>query len=161
MQSRRTGVRRIGFAVAATFAAMSSLPVIDRHTIRHRHWSAMVSRRDPATGETPDTFGQIVTAVDDLDQAIANLVLTPKGSVPTEPEKGVDWPGVIDRHPDIGIPTLTREIWDQLAMWEPRIVVEKVEVAQTAFAHFVTRVFWRPTASVLDDLRITEVAYDG
>lgn len=161
MQARRTGVRRIGFAAAATFAAMSPLPVIDRHTIRHRHWSAKVSRRDPGTGEAPDTYGQIVTAVDDLDQAIVNLVLTPKGSVPTEPEKGVDWPGVIDRHPDVGIPMLTREIWDQLAIWEPRIVTDKVEVVQTAFAHFVTRVFWRPTASVLDDLRITEVSYDG
>lgn len=141
-------------------AAMLAPPV-DRHSIRFRHWSLQVARRDPSTGEAPDTFGRIVTAIDDLDQAIANLVLTPKGSVPTEPEKGVDWPGVVDRHPDIGIPMLTREIWDALAIWEPRVVVQKVEVAQAAFSHFVTRVFWRPIESVLDDLRVTEVTYRG
>lgn len=136
-------------------------PSVNRHTIRFRHWSLKVARSDAATGETPDTFGQIVSAVDDLDQAIVNLVLTPKGSVPTEPAKGVDWLGVVDRHPDIGIPMLTREIWDQLAIWEPRIVVDRVEVFQTAFARFASKVFWRPVESVLDDLRITEVAYNG
>lgn len=134
---------------------------VNRHAIPFRHWSMKVSRRDPATGAAPDTFGAIVTAIDDLDQAIANLILTWKGSVPTEPEKGVDWPGVIDRHPDIGIPMLTRDIWDQLSIWEPRIVVQNVEVAREAFSHFSLKVFWRPIESVLDDLRVTEVTYRG
>lgn len=132
---------------------------VDRSTIRFRHWSHRVARRDPATGAAPDVWGKFVTAVDDLEQSIINIVLTPKGSVPTEPEKGVDWPGVIDKHPSIGIPLLTREIWDALSIWEPRIVVKKVEVAMPAFAHFSMPVFWRPAESVLDDLRLTEVTY--
>ena len=137
-----------------------SAALIDRNSIRFRHWSLKVSRLG-ADGTAPEVWGEIVSAVDDLDQSIANLLLTPKGSVPTEPEKGVDWPGVIDRHPSIGIPMLTREIWDALAIWEPRIVVQKVEVEMRAFAHFVLPVFWRPIESVLDDLRMTEVTYRG
>lgn len=140
---------------------MTPAPVLDRFTIRNRHWSLMVARRDPSTGEVPDVWGRIVTAVDDLDHSITNIALTPKGSVPTEPEKGVDWQGVIDRHPDIGIPLLTREIWDQLTIWEPRIVVEKVAVSMVALAHFSVPVFWRPIESVIDDLRMTEVTYHG
>ncbi len=86
-------------------------------------------------------------------------MLTPKGSVPTEPEKGCDIQGAIDKHPSIGIPLLTREIWDALTIWEPRIVLQKVTVAMTEFSRFSTSVFWRPIESVLDDLRVTEVTY--
>lgn len=136
-------------------------PPVNRHSIPFRHWSVKVARRDPGADAAPDTFGHIVTALDDIEQAIFNLILTPKGSVPTEPLKGVDWAGVVDRHPDIGIPLLSREIWDQLAIWETRIVVDRVEIAQGAFSRFTVRIAWRPVESVLDDLRVTEVSFDG
>lgn len=133
--------------------------MIDKDKITHRHWSLKVARPDRETGIAQDSYGDAVFAVDDLSQSIANIILTPKGSVPTEPEKGCDVLGAIDRHPDIGIPYLTREIWDAITIWEPRLVVEKVEVLTLAFSHFTTRVFWRPVESVLDDLLVTEVAY--
>lgn len=123
--------------------------MIDKDKITHLHWSLRVGRADPQSGLKPDTYGDVVFAVDDLSQSITNLILTPKGAVPTEPEKGVDLLGAIDKHPDIGIPYLTREIWDAIAIWEKRVVVEKVEVLTLAFSHFGTRVFWRPSQSVL------------
>ncbi|QGA56482.1 GPW/gp25 family protein [Brucella sp. 2280] len=135
--------------------------MIDKDKIRHRHWSLKVSRIDPETGIAADTYGAIVTAIDDLNQSIANIIMTPKRSVPTEPEKGCDVEGAIDKHPDIGIPLLTREIWDALTIWEPRIVVEKVEVVLAQFSHFRTRVFWRPVESVIADQYMTEVQYNG
>ncbi|QCM10915.1 baseplate [Agrobacterium tumefaciens] len=135
--------------------------MIDKDKITHRHWSLKVGRADPQTAIAPDTYGEIVTAVEDLSQSITNLILTPKYSVPTEPEKGVDILGVIDRHPDIGIPYLTREIWDQIAIWEPRVTTERVVVNLVQFSHFQTQVFWRPVQSVLDDLYVTEVTYNG
>lgn len=133
--------------------------MIDKDKITHRHWSLKVARIDPETGEAADVFGEIVTAVNDLSQSIANLILTQKGSVPTEPEKGVDTLAVIDRHPSVGIPLLTRDITDAIAMWEPRVVVQKVTVTMGEFARFHTQVFWRPVASVLDDVLMTEVTY--
>lgn len=135
--------------------------MIDKDKITHRHWSLKVARPAPETGAVPDTWGDVVFAVDDLSQAITNLILTPKGSVPTEPEKGCDVLAALDKHPDIGVPMLTREIWDALSIWEPRIIVQKVEVTMPSFSHFRTRVFWRPVESVLDDLIVTEVAYNG
>ncbi|WCK24613.1 GPW/gp25 family protein [Agrobacterium pusense] len=135
--------------------------MIDKDKITHRHWSIKVGRADPQTAIAPDTYGEIVTAVEDLSQSITNLILTPKGSVPTEPEKGVDILGSIDRHPDIGIPYLTREIWDAITLWEPRVTVERVDVNMVQFSHFQTQVFWRPVQSVLDDLQVTEVVYNG
>lgn len=135
--------------------------MIDKDAITHRHWSLKVGRADPETGLAPDSYGEIVTAVDDLSQSITNIVLTPKGSVPIEPEKGCDILGAIDKHPDIGIPYLTREIWDAITIWEPRVTVERVVVAMVQFAHFRTQVFWRPVQSVLDDLQVTEIVYDG
>ena len=135
--------------------------MIDKDTITHRHWSLEVGRADPETGIAPPTYGDIVVAVDDLSQSITNLVLTPKGSVPTEPLKGVDMLGAIDRHPDIGIPYLTRDIWDAIRIWEPRVIVRKVDVLTVAFSHFACRVFWQPVQSVIDDIQMTEVVYNG
>ena len=135
--------------------------MIDKDKITHRHWSLKVARPDAATGVAASSYGEIVTAVDELSQSITNIVLTPKGSVPTEPEKGCDILGAIDKHPSIGIPYLTREIWDAITIWEPRVSVERVEVETIAFAHFRTKVFWRPVQSVLDDILMTEVVYNG
>ena len=135
--------------------------MIDKDKITHRHWSMKVGLADPQTAIAPDTYGEIVTAVEDLSQSITNLILTPKGSVPTEPEKGVDILGSIDRNPAVGIPYLTREIWDAITIWEPRVTVERVVVGMVQFSHFQTQVFWRPVQSVLDDLQVTEVVYNG
>ncbi len=147
-------VRSFSFVLAGSVACM-----IDKDKIKHRHWSLKVGRADPQTGEAADTYGSVVFAVDDLSQAIANIVLTPKGSVPTEPEKGCDILGAIDRTPEIAIPMLTREIWDAITLWEPRVLVSRVEVLTLEFSAFRTRVFWRPIDSVLADVQVTEVAY--
>lgn len=132
-----------------------------RHKIPFDHWSLRVGRADPRTRNVAPFYGEIVTAVADLLQSITNIILTPLGTVPTEPEKGCDLAPFIDRHPDIAIPNLTRVIWDALAMWEPRIVVQEVKVFQTEFSHFACKVFWRPVESVLDDLRVAEVSLGG
>jgi uncharacterized protein len=133
--------------------------MIDKDTIAHRHWSLKVGRLNPETGVSADVFGAVVLAVEDLHQSIANIILTPKGSVTTEPEKGCDMLSAIDKHPDVGIPILTREITDALIIWEPRIVVQQVTVVMTAFSRFKAQVFWRPIESVMDDLLMTEVTY--
>lgn len=131
----------------------------NRFAIKFAHWSLRVGRADPVTGARLEFHGLIVTAVDDLSQSIGNLILTPLGSVPTNPLKGCDLYPFIDRIAGEAIPNLTQAIWDTLQIWEPRIVVQDVTVEEVAFGHFATRVFWRPSESVLDDLRITEVHF--
>lgn len=133
--------------------------MIDKDKITHRHWSLRVGRADPKTGLAAPSYGLIVTAVADLSQSITNLVLTQKGAVATEPEKGVDILGALDRNPDEGIPYLTREIWDAITIWEPRVAVQRVAVLTIGFSHFRTQVFWLPVQSVIDDIEMTEIAY--
>ena len=130
----------------------------NKNTIPFKHWSHKVGRADPVTGVVPPIYSEIVVAVDDLHQSISNLILTPLGSVPTEPEKGCDLLPYIDRHADIAIPNVTRVVWDALTMWEPRIVLQEVKVVQVGEAHFACNIYWRPSESVLDDLRVTEVS---
>lgn len=133
----------------------------DKNDIPFAHWSLKVGRRrSPA--ETPPAFwGEIVTAVDDLDQAISNLILTPLGSVPTEPEKGCDLLPYIDRPMPEAIANVTRAIWDAISIWEPRIVLQDVQVYEVEFARLVAEIYWRPQGSVLDDLRTTRVPLAG
>lgn len=136
-------------------------PMINRLAIPYAHWSLKVGRRDALTGDVPEVYGKIVTALDDIDQAISDLILTPKRSVPGNPEKGCDITPYIDRHEAEAVPNITREIWDAITLFEPRVILERIEVAQIAFAHFTARIFWRPVQSVIDDLRLTEVELNG
>ncbi|KQI69780.1 hypothetical protein AN189_02830 [Loktanella sp. 3ANDIMAR09] len=112
---------------------------------------------DPNTRIVPAVFGQIVTSLDDLDQAIATIILTQPGSVPTSPEKGCDLLPYIDLPSNEAIPKVGRAVWDALTMWEPRIVLTDVSVYETSYARLSCNIYWQPVESVIDDLRSTTV----
>ncbi|MCH2165963.1 MAG: GPW/gp25 family protein [Marinovum sp.] len=130
----------------------------DKDTIPYQHWSLKVGRADPRSREVPPFWGEIAAAVDDLHQAISNLLMTPKGSVPTEPELGCDILPYIDRSAEEAVPGITQAIWDAITIWEPRVLLQDVDVSEVEFAHFAARIFWRPTQAVMDDVLLTEVA---
>lgn len=129
----------------------------DKYDIPFKHWSLKVGRADPQTGERRAFWGEIVAGLDDLTQSITNLILTPLGSVPTEPLKGCDLQPYIDRHPNIAIPQIQRAIWDAIAIWEPRVTVSVVRVYEAEYARLVAEVHWQPAAGVLDDQKILTV----
>jgi len=108
-------------------------------------------------GRSAPAFGEIASQLADLDQGIANLIFTPKGSVPTQPEKGCDLLPYMDRPPAVAIPKLTVEIFEGLTRWHPRIRVDEVRVEELAFAHYSVPVFWFPVASVVADIQRTNV----
>ena len=129
--------------------------LVDRHQIPFLHWQHRVVPGADAA------WGEIVSGYDDIDQAIRIIVLTPKGTVPTEPEKFCDALSYIDRPPAIAIPGITREVWDALTRWEPRIVVDRVTVTAVAFHHFRVPIFWRAREDVAAEIRLTEVDLVG
>jgi len=135
--------------------------MLNRHKIPYAHWSLKVGRFDPATGVAAPVHGEVVFALEDVDQGITDIILTPKRSVPGNPEKGCDLEPYIDNHPAIAIPNITREIWDAIELWEKRAIVDKITVVQIAFSHFVAKILWHPIQSVLDDIQITEVTIRG
>ena len=102
--------------------------LIDRNRIAHAHWQMRLGTfADPAIGE-------IAAGLDDLEQAINIVVLTEKGTVPLQPEMCCRLLPWIDKPPADAIPNFTREIWDALATWEPRIVVTKVAPIARGFS---------------------------
>ncbi|SMC89210.1 hypothetical protein SAMN06297251_111151 [Fulvimarina manganoxydans] len=127
---------------------------IARFDIPYAHWSLKVGRDAPAPGE-------IVAQIADLEQGIHNLVLTPTGSVPTEPEKGCDVMDYIDRPPAVAIPALTETIWEGLNRWHPRIVVGSVQVthdpSDREFSRYACPIFWGPRESILAEFIRTVV----
>ena len=82
----------------------------DKSAIPFQHWSLKVGRQDRDTGRAVAPFGEIASAVDDLHQSITNIILTPLGAVPTEPEKGCDLFPWLDRARDEAIPNVGRAI---------------------------------------------------
>ena len=124
----------------------------ERFHTPHLHWQLRVR---PGT-EAP--WGEIAAGLDDLEQSIRTIVLTPPGSVPLEPEKFCAALDYIDRPPAVAIPMISREIFDVLVKWEPRIeLAEPVRVEMVVPHHFRAVIAWRPRADVLADIIRTEV----
>lgn len=122
----------------------------DKSDITHLHWQL-------ASGQTAPEGGGIVTSYDDIDQAIRTLILTPVGSVPSNPAKGCDLIPAIDRPPEIAIPLIVRAVWEAISLWEPRVEVGAVTVKAKAPYHFVTTVPWRIKDAVKAEFRQTVI----
>lgn len=134
----------------SSIAAPSFTPL---SAIRNRHWQPRLARNSGAGVG----LGEIVTAIDDISQCINTIVLTEKGSVPTQPEKCTRLMPYIDKRPQYAIPLITREIFDAITLWEPRIIVERVAVTAEDWDHFRFPVFWRERADVTREIRSTIV----
>jgi phage baseplate assembly protein W len=132
--------------------------MLDRRDIPHLHWQPMLGRNVVAPAST---LGQIVHGLADVEQAINTIVLTEKGSVPTQPEKCTRLMPYIDRRPEYAIPNITREIWDAITAWEPRVIVERVAITREDLCHFRFPVFWRLRADVTRSVRQTVVTLPG
>lgn len=117
----------------------------------HLHWQTKVQ-----PGKA-DNWGQLVSGIEDIEQAIRIIVLTPKLSVPAELEKFCDALNFMDRPPAIAIPEISREIWDALTRWEPRIVLDNVEVTQEGFHHFKAVISYHLVEDVEKQIRQADI----
>lgn len=124
--------------------------MLDRRAISYLHWQARLGRGLPVDAAP---WGEIVHGLDDVEQSIMTIVLTEKGSVPGQPEKCCRLAPYVDRRPDVAIPNISREIFDALTIWEPRIVVDRVVITRLDFARWSFPIFWRLRADVQRQLR--------
>jgi uncharacterized protein len=128
--------------------------MLDHKNITHIHWQMKIGRnRD----QNSSTLGEIVTDIADIEQCINTIILTEKGSVPTQPLKCISLSPYVDRRSDYAIPYITREIFDALSLWEPRIVVTDVNVHQESFDHWRYVVFWRLSNDAQQTIYQTDV----
>lgn len=123
--------------------------------VSHLHWQHKVQPGALAA------WGELAVGLEDLEQCMRTIALTPKLSVPTEPEQFCDAINYIDRPPAVAIPNVTRELWDALARWEPRIILHEIHVSQIAFEHFKARIDWRPVEDVASEIRQTVIDLKG
>lgn len=132
-------------------------PAIVASAIPFSHWSMRMARGGQATA-----WGEIVDQLADVEQGIANIVLTPIGSVPTEPDKGCDILTFLDRPPAIAIPGLKETIWEGLFKWHKRIRLEAVDIVpvvadEAGLSHFRAPIFWYPVDGVIEQPLTTVV----
>ncbi len=126
--------------------------MLDRNEIPYVHWQM---KRNP---DGAAVLGGISAELDDLDQEIRQCILTPKNSVPLNPEKGCDLEQYRDRPLNVRHLFVAAEVREALKRDVPRIRVGDV-VATAEFSAIAIRVTWSPTEMVMEQFITTEVAY--
>jgi phage baseplate assembly protein W len=113
-------------------------------------------------------IGAVVQGIKDIDQCIAIILTTPRGSDPLRPTFGADLWRYIDSPISAAIPSIVHEVSASIAMWEPRVVVESVSVSPAndstslAGAHLNVGVTWQlKLAGPSSTSRVTVVGFAG
>lgn len=94
---------------------------------------------------------EVVEGIDDINQCIAIVLSTKKGSDPFRPAFGSDIWDWIDRPVNTALPNMKRAIFEAVGLWEPRVTVTSVshEYQNEAGANAPVqsgirfRVFWK------------------
>nr|BDD43908.1 baseplate protein [bacterium] len=71
-------------------------------------------------------IGEISEGIDDINQCIAIILTTQKGSVPHRPDFGSDIYKYIDYPVNEAVPNIIRETIDAIKKWETRIDIKNV-----------------------------------
>lgn len=75
-----------------------------------------------------NSAGEVAEGVDDINQCIAIILLTPKGSVPHRPTFGSNIHKYVDYPVNEAVPNIVRETTDAINEWEKRINIKSVQV---------------------------------
>ena len=88
-------------------------------------------------GQPGSGIGNVVTGVDDVDQCIAIILTTPKGTDVLRPTFGTDLWKYIDAPINQVGPAVVREVTQSITQWEPRVKV--LSVTTTPLSGIVTQ----------------------
>jgi phage baseplate assembly protein W len=91
--------------------------------------------------------GDVVQGYADIQQCLETLLYTVKGTAVLRPQYGIDLPSYIDRPLTEVVPLLKREIIDQVEAYEPRVDIEKIEMAIEEISRLRVRVYYVPKNS--------------
>lgn len=73
-----------------------------------------------------DAIGEVVEGIDDVQQCLAIIVLTPQGTDPLRPTFGSNIWRYIDHPIDRALPAIVSELTAAIARWEPRVTLVSV-----------------------------------
>lgn len=91
--------------------------------------SADWSMKLDTPGEPGSGLGRVVQGVDDVDQCIAIILTTPKGTDALRPTFGTEIWNFIDAPISEAGPAIVREVTQSITQWEPRVKVLSVRSA--------------------------------
>lgn len=99
-----------------------------------------------------NAWGEVVEGLDDIRQAIQIILTTQPGSVPHRLDFGCDLARYIDWPPATAVPHLMIAAQRALERWEPRALVESIEVkSQAQPGHYLLIISWRPQSQYLQE----------
>ncbi len=75
------------------------------------------------------SIGEVVEGIRDVEQCLAIILTTPKGSDVLRPTFGADIWRYIDNPISVAIPAIVREVSAAIAMWEPRVQLLGVRIS--------------------------------
>ena len=104
-----------------------------------------------------NSIGEIAQGVDDINQCIAIILLTKKGTVPHRPTFGSDIYKYIDYPINEATPNIVREATDAITMWETRIKINSIKV-EIEESNLTVKVEW--TLKNTSTTGRAEVTYD-
>jgi phage baseplate assembly protein W len=114
------------------------------------------------------SIGGVVQGIRDIDQCLAIILTTPRGSDPLRPTFGADLWRYIDNPISVAIPSIVREVSAAIAMWEPRVAIQSVTVSPASDsgsqsgAHLNVFVTWQlKLAGSSSSSRVTVVGLAG
>jgi hypothetical protein len=96
--------------------------VIRLADITSADWSLMLD----SAGQPGSGIGSVVMGVGDVDQCIAIILTTPKGTDVLRPTFGTDLWKYIDAPINQAGPAVVREVTQSITQWEPRVKVLSV-----------------------------------
>lgn len=73
-------------------------------------------------------IGSVAEGIEDINQCIAIILSTQKGSVPHRPTFGADVLQYVDAPVSVAKPNIIREVIDAINTWETRVNVDSVSV---------------------------------
>ena len=86
-------------------------------------------------------IGGVAEGVDDINQCIAVILTTRKGSVPHRPTFGSDLYKYVDYPVNEAVPNIIREATDAINLWETRIKVKSINI-EIDESNIVVKVEW-------------------
>ncbi len=75
-------------------------------------------------------IGEVVQGLGDVEQCLAIIVTTPRGSDPLRPTFGADIWRYIDYPINSALPAIVSELTSAITMWEPRVTLKSVTASQ-------------------------------
>jgi uncharacterized protein len=113
--------------------------------IRARDWSMMLDQSSKSR-QLGSGWADVVTALEDINQCIAIICTTPKGSDPLRPTFACDIFAFLDRPVTLFLPHMVREMTEAITRWEPRVKLLKITgnvvQDQQGGGHVVASISW-------------------